>query len=105
MPSGPTCTPTCINSLSCSTGCCIFAGGDQSSQPTGYCAPKASCCGTTGSNCKDGQICASLSSGVSKCADTCTASAECSITLCCAALKGDAGACLNLSDIKTPCLP
>ena len=97
--SGLTCAPTCINAVSCVTGCCAQSNG------IGYCAPKSSCCGDTGSNCADGQICVTPPHGQTECADTCASSKDCSKTLCCATLKNDAGACLYMSEVNGTCKP
>jgi hypothetical protein len=98
---GPTCTPTCINSLSCDSRCCVLPNG---SADMGYCAPKSACCGDTGANCKDGQVCVTPLHDKTQCADKCTSSGDCTQTLCCGKLKDGTGACLYMSQVAGTCM-
>jgi hypothetical protein len=104
-PSGPTCYPTCIIPLSCSSRCCATTL-DNTGNTVQFCAPtKAYCCGDTGGSCQTDELCIGLKDGTEICAQKCAKSSDCTKTLCCGSLKDGSGACVPMTGLSGTCKP
>jgi hypothetical protein len=103
MPGGPACAATCIEASQCGTGCCVTVA-DKTGKIVSFCAPQTSCCGNSGSNCKESQVCAKLPNGEATCANACNTSIDCTDTVCCYSTHdAGPGACVSMSAANFKC--